>query len=165
MLSCGLVINHPGGGADPGIASLAKPIPAANALIAAYSDTGPLNLSSGCIHALKPETSGQAVLAFVLASNSALLDLHCRRRYGDKRGRFALRDIIRVVFFHPIHRIQPSRKITASRNSQADTAARYRNHPDHLSQYLASDVTPHYQPGEIIAAQPEAFFQQTPLCR
>lgn len=98
MLSCGLVINHPGGGADSGIASLAKPVPAANTLISAYSDTGPLNLASGRIHALKPETSGQAVLAFVLASNSALLDLHCRRRYGDKRGRFALRDIIRVVF-------------------------------------------------------------------
>jgi hypothetical protein len=135
---------------------LAKPVTAANALIAAYSDTGPLNLASGRIHALKPEASSQAVLAFVLASNSALLDLHCRRRYGDKR-RFALRDIIRVVFFHPIHRIQPSRKMTASRNSQADTAARYRNHPDHLSQYLASDVTPRYQPGEILAAQPEAF--------
>jgi hypothetical protein len=79
-------MNSPGCGADPGIASLAKPVTAANALIAAYSDTGPLNLASGRIHALKPEASGQAVLAFVLASNSALLDLHCRRRYGDKRG-------------------------------------------------------------------------------
>ena len=80
MLSCGLVINHPCGGADPGIASLAKPVPTANALIAAYSDTGPLNLASGRIHALKPEASGQAVLAFVLASNSALLDLPALRR-------------------------------------------------------------------------------------
>jgi hypothetical protein len=122
MLSCGLVINHPGGGADPGIASLAKPVPTANALIPAYRNACTLNLSGRGIHALKPEASGQAVLAFFLASNSALLDLHCRRRYGDKRGRFALRDIIRVVFFHPIHRIQPSRKMTASRNSQADTA-------------------------------------------
>lgn len=98
--SCGLVINHPTA-SDPAVFPLAGVITPGDALLAAYRDTGPLNLTAGNIHALEPEAGGDAVMAALLALNGALLDLHRFRCDRDNLSIAALRNFIHVVLFEP----------------------------------------------------------------
>ena len=83
MLSCGLVINHPGSSADPRIAATTKAITFADALIPAYRNACALNLSGRGIHTLKPQAGGQAILTFVFALYRSLFKRKGCRCNGD----------------------------------------------------------------------------------